>query len=134
MMRYDHVRRFIVSSNIVGTWNLEHKTDGQAKRERDKKLNILLANDASNAQGWIVDDGEPGLGITWQVLGEVVEAVEEDGFTQPRRSGKNEVRELEDDFEFDDDMVKDVEFDSNEDGVLRFGRYEVENKELETQS
>ena len=26
------------------------------KRGTDKKVDILLANDASNAQGWIVDD------------------------------------------------------------------------------
>ncbi|KAK3218771.1 hypothetical protein Dsin_012741 [Dipteronia sinensis] len=86
------------------------------KRGTDKKVDILLANDASNAQGWIVDDGddevEPGSGL-------------EDG----------EVRDLEDDFQSDNDAAEEnVEFESDDDVVFQLDEYVVEDEALETLS
>ncbi|KZV45877.1 hypothetical protein F511_35545, partial [Dorcoceras hygrometricum] len=45
----------------------------RAKREKERNVDVLLAKDASNAQGWIVDGGEedevePGTGLTWQII------------------------------------------------------------------
>ncbi|KAK2651789.1 hypothetical protein Ddye_011645 [Dipteronia dyeriana] len=86
------------------------------KRGTDKKVDILLANDASNSQGWIVDDGddeiEPGSGI-------------DDG----------EVRDLEDDFQSDNDAIKkNVEFESDDDVIFQLDEYVMEDEALKTLS
>ncbi|KAK2656297.1 hypothetical protein Ddye_009349 [Dipteronia dyeriana] len=86
------------------------------KRRTDKNIDILLANDASNVQGWIVDDGddevEPGSGL-------------DDG----------EMRDLEDDFQSDDEAVEEnVEFESDDDVVFQLEEYIVEDESLEYQS
>ncbi|KAK2655644.1 hypothetical protein Ddye_008696 [Dipteronia dyeriana] len=45
---------------------------------KEVNIDVLLASDgdASNAQGWIVDDGdeevEPGTGLTWQLVDEAI--------------------------------------------------------------
>ena len=88
----------------------------QRKRGTDKKIDILVANDASNAQGWIVDDGddefEPGLGL-------------DDG----------DMRDLEDDFQSDNEAVEEnVEFESDDDVIFQLEEYVVENEALETHS
>ena len=104
------------------------------KRGTEKKVDILLANDASNAQGWIVEDGddkvELGSGFTIPLVGEVARA---DEFIKPRRSGRNEVRDLEDEFESDDEAVEEnVEFESDDDGVFEMEEYVVEDEELDS--
>ncbi|KAK2654058.1 hypothetical protein Ddye_013914 [Dipteronia dyeriana] len=86
------------------------------KMGTNKNIDILLANDATNAQRWIVDDGddevEPGLGL-------------DDG----------EMRDLEDDFQFDDEAVEEnIEFESDDDVVFQLEDYVVEDESLEYQS
>ena len=99
------------------------------KRGTEKKIDILLANDASNAQGWIVEDGddevELGSVFTLPLVGEE--------FIEPRRSGRNEVRDLEDEFESDNEAVEEnVEFESDDDGVFEVEEYVVEDEELDS--
>ncbi|KAK2642123.1 hypothetical protein Ddye_023886 [Dipteronia dyeriana] len=82
----------------------------------DNKVDILLANDASNAQGWIVDDGddeiEPSSGL-------------DDG----------DMRDLENDFQSDNEAVEEnVEFESDDDIVFQLDEYVVEDEALEAQS
>ena len=88
----------------------------QRKRGTDKKIDILLANDASNAQGWIVDDGddevEPGSGL-------------DDG----------EMRDLEDDFQSENEVTEEnVEFESDDDLTFQLDEYVVEDEALESLS
>ena len=67
------------------------------KRGTKKKIDILLANDASNAQGWIVDDGD-------------------DEVEPGSRLDEGEMRDLEDDFQSDNETVEEnVEFESDDD-------------------
>ena len=101
------------------------------KREKERNVDVLLAKDASNAQGWIVDGGEDdevelGSWLTWQMVDEASGADEN---LQPRRSSR--VRELhEDDFESeeeDEDHNNDIEFVSDEEQVIEnYGEEEAE--------
>ncbi|KAK2648345.1 hypothetical protein Ddye_015834 [Dipteronia dyeriana] len=83
------------------------------KRRTDNKVYILLANDASNAQGWIVDDEiEPSSGLD-----------------------DVDMRDLEDDFQSDNEAVEEnVEFESDDDIVFQLDEYVVEDEALEAQS
>jgi len=95
------------------------------KREKEMNVDVLLASDASNAQGWIVEGGddeeiEPGTGLTWEVVGEASGANE---MLQPRRSSR--MRELhEDDFqseseeEEEEQELNEFDFESDQDHVL----------------
>ncbi|KAM1655416.1 hypothetical protein ACFX2K_007689 [Malus domestica] len=91
------------------------------KREKEKKVDILLASEASMAQGWIVEGGdeelELGLGIG--------ETSEVGSSLEPRGSSKNiEVRELhEEDFISDEDTEEEgddeeIEFESDTERVF----------------
>ncbi|CAN6566518.1 unnamed protein product [Malus baccata var. baccata] len=91
------------------------------KREKEKKVDILLASETSMAQGWIVEGGdeelELGLGIG--------ETSEVGSSLEPRGSSKNiEVRELhEEDFISDEDTEEEgddeeIEFESDTKRVL----------------
>lgn len=91
------------------------------KNKRNKERDVLLADDASTAQAWIVEDVEeeevdPGSGLSWRVVGEAIGVNE---FTQPRRSARNVlVRELHDeDFESEGEGqgMDDEEFDFESD-------------------
>ena len=101
------------------------------KKRRVKERDVLLASEATNAQGWIVEGGdeevEPGSGLTWDMVGE---AMGVDEVLQPRRSGRN-VRELdEDEFVLEDDNEgedEDYEFESDGEQVLEgYGEEEEE--------
>ena len=86
------------------------------KRGTEKKIDILLANDASNAQGWIVKDGddevEPGSGLD-----------------------DDEVRDLEDDFQSENEAAKEnVEFESDDDLTFQLDECVVEYEALESLS
>ena len=91
------------------------------KREKKRNVDVLLASDASNAHGWIVDGGddeevEPGTGLTWEVVGEAFEA---DEMLQPRRSSR--ARKLhENDFQSEEDEqeINKFDFEYDEDRVL----------------
>ena len=101
------------------------------KREKGRNVDVLLASDASNAQGWIVEGGddeeiEPGTGLTWEVVGETSRANE---MLHPRRSSR--MKELhEDDFQSEEEEeeeeqeLNEFDFESNEDHVLEEYREE----------
>ncbi|XP_070682491.1 uncharacterized protein [Malus domestica] len=92
------------------------------KRENEKKVDILLASEASMAQGWIVEGGDEEL-----ELGSGIGETSEVGSSlEPRGSSKNvEVRELhEEDFISDEDTEEEegddeeIEFESDTERVL----------------
>ena len=104
--------------------------------DKEANIDVLLASDgdASNAQGWIVDDGdegvEPDLVFTSQMVDEATEA---DGMTQPQRSARVQrlERTLEGEFESEDEPMEedDFEFESDEEKVLE--TYGEEHDELD---
>ncbi|XP_073015221.1 uncharacterized protein [Primulina eburnea] len=91
------------------------------KSKREMGGDLLLSSQASEAQGWLVDDGdedevEPGSGLTWRM---VAEASGADEVLHPRRSARNipinedletseEENEENVDFESDDERIMDV--------------------------
>ncbi|KAL5711126.1 hypothetical protein ACHQM5_021617 [Ranunculus cassubicifolius] len=98
------------------------------KRRRETKVEVLLAEDATHAQGWIVEGGdeenEPESGL-------VGEAFTEDSTLEPRRSARiAEVRELyEEEFQSGDDTEDegvDQEDDFESDGDQIMDGYEEE--------
>ncbi|XP_077233649.1 uncharacterized protein LOC143875954 [Tasmannia lanceolata] len=119
------------------------KLFNEKKRMKERGGDVLLANEASKAQGWIVDGGDeeeedevyPGSGLTWRVVGEAAGA---DDALEPRRSRRvggssssssrtilRNVRELdEDNFQLDDEtedegVDEEIVFEeSDEDRVL----------------
>ena len=100
------------------------------KREKERNVDVLLASDASNAQGWIVEGGddeeiEPGTGLTWEVVGEASGANE---MLQPRKSSK--MRELhENDFQSEEEEqeLNEFDFESDQDHVLEeYGKEEFQ--------
>ncbi|XP_052204482.1 uncharacterized protein LOC127809605 [Diospyros lotus] len=107
------------------------KLMNKQKREKERNIDVLLASDGNNAQGWIVEGGDdeeidPGTGLTWEMVGEVSGA---DEMLQPRRSSR--MRELhEDDFqseeEEDEQELNEFDFESDDDHVLEeYGEEEV---------
>ncbi|KAL5762987.1 hypothetical protein ACOSP7_019251 [Xanthoceras sorbifolium] len=106
------------------------------KRLIDKEANIdvLLASngDASNAQGWIVDDGdeevELGTGLTWQLVDEATGA---DEMTQPR-SSTSTTRDLGEEFESEDEQVEEDNFEFEADGEQVLERYGEEHDDFDT--
>lgn len=101
------------------------------KREKERNVDVLLARDASNAQGWIVDGGDddeadPGTGLTWEVVGEASGA---DEMLQPRRSCRVSRELHEDDFESEEEEEdeQEIDFESDEDRVLEeYGEEEAQ--------
>ncbi|CAN6716044.1 unnamed protein product [Malus baccata var. baccata] len=91
------------------------------KREKEKKVDILLASEASMAQGWIVEGGDEEL----EFGSGIGETSEVGSSLEPRGSSKNvEVRELhEEDFISDEDTEEEgddeeIEFESDTERVL----------------
>ncbi|XP_062018119.1 uncharacterized protein LOC133734505 [Rosa rugosa] len=107
------------------------KIINKKRRAQELGVDVLLGNEASRAQGWIVDSGdeEDDSDITSEMEGEA-SGVD----SGPMRSSRNvEVRELHDeDFVSDEDTEEegeevDVEFESNTEGVLDgYGEEELE--------
>ncbi|KAF7135096.1 hypothetical protein RHSIM_Rhsim08G0134200 [Rhododendron simsii] len=107
------------------------------KKARKKEKDVLLASEATHAQGWIVEGGdddevEPGLGLTYELLATTMGV---DEVFMPRRSGRNvgvrEPRELhEEDFVSEDDSEEEneeIDFESDGDQVLEgYGGEEIE--------
>ncbi|KAI8530102.1 hypothetical protein RHMOL_Rhmol11G0029200 [Rhododendron molle] len=99
------------------------------KKARKKEKDVLLASEATYAQGWIVEGGdddevEPGSGLTQELLATTMGV---DEVFMPRRSGRNvgvrELRELhEEDFASEDDSEEEeneeIDFESDGDQVL----------------
>ncbi|KAG5549569.1 hypothetical protein RHGRI_014779 [Rhododendron griersonianum] len=98
------------------------------KKARKKEKDVLLASEATYAQGWIVEGGdddevEPGSGLTYELLATTMGV---DEVFMPRRSGRNvgvrEPRELhEEDFVSEDESVEEneeIDFESDGDQVL----------------
>jgi len=106
------------------------------KRRKEKKRDVLLANEATHAQGWIVERGDgidPISGLSYELIGEAMGA---DEYLEPRRSGRNVgVRELhEDDFVSEDDADDDEEVDEDfecedDEGLVMEGYGEEEEME-----
>ena len=105
------------------------------KAKKNKKMDPLLATEATCAQGWIVEGGEedeisdvdPVMGLTWQLIAETCGAEE---VTRLRRSARlNQPREIEEDMysEPEDDPIDDeeIEFESDKEDVVTAG-YEAE--------
>ena len=114
------------------------KIINKRKREKERGVDVLLASEASKAQGWIVDGGDEEVvesELTCGMVGEAsgVDDSEISGL-EPRRSSRNvEVRELhEEDFVSDDDTKgegdeEEYEFESDTERVLeRYGEEELE--------
>lgn len=115
------------------------KLFNKKRREEEYGAYVLIAKEASKAQGWIVDGGDDEeeddevypSGLTWRMVGELTVA---DEVLESRRSGRNvgntssrEVRELhEEDFASKEDtedepdsIEEDIVFaDLDEDKVL----------------
>ncbi|CAA0815278.1 hAT dimerisation domain-containing protein / transposase-related [Striga hermonthica] len=101
------------------------------KAQKNKKVDPLLATEATCAQGWIVEGGEedeiievdPVTGLTWQLISETCGA---DEVTKLRRSARlNQPREIEEDIysESEDDPidVEEIEFESDQEDVVTAG-------------
>ncbi|KAG5544412.1 hypothetical protein RHGRI_016987 [Rhododendron griersonianum] len=108
---------------------------------RKKEKDVLLASEATNAQGWIVEGGgddevEPGSGITYELLATTMGV---DEVFMPRRRGRNvgvrEPRGLhEEDFISEDDSEEEgneeIDFESDGDQVLEgYGGEELEEED-----
>lgn len=103
-------------SNLVYV-QFNAKLLNKKRREEEYGADVLVAKEASKAQGWIVDGGDddeeddevyPGSGLTWRMVGDATGA---DEVLESRKSGRNvgstssrEVRELhEEDFASEED-------------------------------
>ncbi|KAF7142982.1 hypothetical protein RHSIM_Rhsim05G0095700 [Rhododendron simsii] len=106
------------------------------RKARKKEKDVLLASEATHAQGWIVEGGdddevEPGSGLTYELLATTMGM---DEVFMPRRSGRNvevrEPRELHEDFVSEDDSEEEneeIDFESDGDQVLEgYGGEEIE--------
>uniref|UniRef100_A0A0A9D6Z5 HAT C-terminal dimerisation domain-containing protein n=1 Tax=Arundo donax TaxID=35708 RepID=A0A0A9D6Z5_ARUDO len=100
------------------------------KAKMNKKVDPLLAAEATSAQGWLIeggkddeDDADPVTGLTWKLIAETCGA---DEVTQLRRSARlNQARDIEDDVHsepeeapIDDD---EIEFESDQEDVIITG-------------
>ncbi|TVU51761.1 hypothetical protein EJB05_03205, partial [Eragrostis curvula] len=106
------------------------------KAEKNKKVDPLLATEATCAQGWIaegaedeeISDVDPVTGLTWQLIAETCGV---DEVTKLRRSARlNQPREIEDDIysEPEDDPLgeEEIEFESDQEDVVTTGYEEEE--------
>ncbi|XP_042429438.1 uncharacterized protein LOC122016267 [Zingiber officinale] len=97
------------------------KLMNKKNREKERNIEVLLANDASSAQDWIVDGAddevEHDTGMTWKVVSDAMGA---DEALRPRRSSR--LRELdEDDFQSESEeevSVYEFDFESDEEHVI----------------
>lgn len=111
------------------------RLNNKKKREKDRKVDVLLASDASKAQGWIVEGGDDEVegcsGLTWETVGEAFGA---DSVLEPRRSSRNVgVRELhEEDFLSNDDTEEegDEKYECESDGDIILEGYGEEELEI----
>ena len=113
------------------------------KISNKKSYEVLLSNDAAEAQGFFYEGGDeqalvvfrdpdeaeaevPGTGMTWRILGDAVGADEQ---LQPRRSGRNQPRDLHEEEEFESEADSDYEeeqipFEDDEDEILGANSFE----------
>ncbi|KAF7139183.1 hypothetical protein RHSIM_Rhsim07G0175200 [Rhododendron simsii] len=106
------------------------------KKARKKETDVLLASEATHAQGWIVEGGdddevEPGSGLTYELLATTMGVDEVFMPRSGRNVGVREPRELhEEDFVSEEDSEEEneeIDFESNEDQVLEgYGGEEIE--------
>jgi len=118
-----------------------------SKKEKisNKKIyEVLLSNDAAEAQGFLYEGGDdqalvvfkdpdeegegevPGTGMSWAVLGEAIGANEQ---LQPRRSGRRaqptrEIHEEEFESESEDYEEEQISFEDDEDEILGANSFE----------
>ena len=101
-----------------------------SKKEKSnvKNIDVILASDATQAQGWIIEGGDDD-----QEVEAIDEASEASEAMQPRRSTR--VRDLyEDDFSSDsEENVKegedDIEFESDQEEVVVTRNYDEEDED-----
>ncbi|TVU33230.1 hypothetical protein EJB05_25020, partial [Eragrostis curvula] len=106
------------------------------KAEKNKKVDPLLATEATCAHGWIaegaedeeISDVDSVTGLTWQLIAETCGVNE---VTKLRRSARlNQPREIEDDIysEPEDDPLgeEEIEFESDQEDVVTTGYEEEE--------
>ncbi|CAN6362871.1 unnamed protein product [Urochloa humidicola] len=102
--------------------------DKKKKAQKNKKMDPLIASEATCAQGWFVEceddegsDVEPATGLTWKVIAET--CAPED-VTQLRRSARlNQIREVEDDVHSEPKEEQhldeeEIEFEPDQEDVL----------------
>ncbi|KAJ1292051.1 hypothetical protein BS78_02G362500 [Paspalum vaginatum] len=96
------------------------------KISNKKSYEVLLSNDVAEAQGFFYEGGDeqslvvfrdpddeaevPGTGMTWRILGEAVGADEQ---LQPRRSERNQPRDLHEEEEFESE-AEDNDYDEEQ--------------------
>ena len=118
--------------------NIQFNNRMLSKKERisrNKSYEVLLANDASEAQGFLFEGGDahalvvfhdpddglvPGTNIPWSVVGEAAGADEQ---LQPRRSARG-ARELHEEewesaHEDSEEGEDDIEYDEDEENEIR---------------
>ncbi|XP_073269796.1 uncharacterized protein [Primulina huaijiensis] len=90
--------------------------------KREMGGDLLLSSQASEAQGWLVDDGdedevEPGSGLTWRM---VAEASGADEVLHPKRSARNiPIRELDENLDTsEEENEEDVDFESDDERIM----------------
>lgn len=90
-------------------------------RQKEKGVDVLLASEATMAQGWIVEDGDEDVDsdLTNDMLGDELGM---DSIPPPRRSARlQEVRELGEELEESDEEdggeEMDFEFESDTEGI-----------------
>ncbi|KAJ1254347.1 hypothetical protein BS78_K080000 [Paspalum vaginatum] len=111
------------------------------KIRNKKTYEVLLSNDAAEAQGFLYEGGDdqamvvfedpdeaqvPGTGMTWAVLGEAMGANEQ---LQPQRSGRTQPREIhEEEWESeaeDPDYEEQIPFEDDEDEILEANSFDI---------
>ncbi|XP_073275310.1 uncharacterized protein [Primulina huaijiensis] len=92
------------------------------KSKREMGGDLLLSSQGSEAQGWLVDDGdedevESGSGLTWRM---VAEASGADEVLHPRRSAMNiPIKELDEDLDTsEEENEEDVDFESDDERIM----------------
>ncbi|XP_024164516.1 uncharacterized protein LOC112171587 [Rosa chinensis] len=109
------------------------KIINKKRRMKEKNVDVLLAGEATMAQGWIVDGGDEDVesDLTSEVVGEGLGLGVESSLEPGRSCRLQEIRELhEEDFVSDEEeeYEMDFEFESDEEGVLKgYGEEEFED-------
>nr|XP_011458667.1 PREDICTED: uncharacterized protein LOC101299743 [Fragaria vesca subsp. vesca] len=99
------------------------KIINKKRRQKEKGVDVLLASEASMAQGWIVEDGDEDVDsdLTNDMVGDESGV---DSSAPPRRSARlQEVRELGEELEDSDEEEEegneiDFDFESDNEGIL----------------
>ncbi|CAN6319029.1 unnamed protein product [Urochloa humidicola] len=102
------------------------------KAKKNKKMDPLVASDATHAQGWMVDGGdddtdvEPAVGLTWKLI---EESCSTEDVTKLRRSARlSHMRNVDEDINSEpeeepvNDDEEEIEFESDPEDVVPIAR------------